>query len=135
MWISECLLILFWFSFCFTVSLSDGCSTIDFTNFATQGIAGIPITIFSTDRFINTEIQICSHENHFATVDLAVPNNNTSPTDNFIERERQRHRERRAKMSVDQRNELNKKRRDARQQNKGQHMMSTMLGGDETGQI
>jgi hypothetical protein len=79
--------------------------------------------------------EICSHENHFATVDLAVPNNNTSPADNFNERERQRHRERRAKMSVDQRNELNKKRRDARQQNKGQHMMSTVLGGDETGQI
>jgi hypothetical protein len=111
---------------CFTVSLSDGCSTIDFTNFATQGIAGIPITIFFTHRFI---IQICcllsgcwlftyakcicSHENHFTTVDLAVPNNNTSPTDNFIERERQRHRERHAKMSVDQRNELNKKRREA----------------------
>ena len=66
---------------------------------------------------------------------MAVPNNNTSPADNFNERERQRHRERRAKMSVDQRNELNKKRRDARQQNKGQHMMSTVLGGDETGQI
>ncbi|AQK52684.1 hypothetical protein ZEAMMB73_Zm00001d050541 [Zea mays] len=31
-------------------------------------------------------------------------------------------------MSVDQRNELNKKRREARQQNKGQHMMSTVLG-------
>ncbi|ONM17793.1 hypothetical protein ZEAMMB73_Zm00001d003825 [Zea mays] len=76
-----------------SVSLSDGCSTIDFTNFATQ-----------------------------------VPNNNTSPTDNFNERERQRHRERRAKMSRDQRNELNKKRREARQQNKGQHMMSTVLG-------
>jgi hypothetical protein len=117
---------------CFTVSLSDGCSTIDFTNFATQGIAGIPITNFFTHRFI---IQIYSHENHFATVDLAVPNNNTSPTDNFIERERQRHRERRAKMSVDQRNELNKKHREARQQNKGQHMMSTMSGGDETRQI
>uniref|UniRef100_A0A804UFR8 Helitron helicase-like domain-containing protein n=1 Tax=Zea mays TaxID=4577 RepID=A0A804UFR8_MAIZE len=65
-----------------SVSLSDGCSTIDFTNFATQ--------------------------------------------------ERQRHRERRAKMSVDQRNELNKKRHEARQQNKGQHMMSTVPGdGDE----
>ena len=38
-------------------------------------------------------------------------------------------------MSVDQRNELNKKRREARQQNKGQHMMSTVLGGDETSQI
>ncbi|KAL5647573.1 hypothetical protein ACJX0J_041928, partial [Zea mays] len=80
-----------------SVSIWDGCSTIDFTNFATQ-----------------------------------VPNNNTSPTDNFIERERQRHRERHAKMSVDQRNELNKKRREARQQNKGQHMMSTVSGdGDE----
>ena len=78
---------------------------------------------------------ICSHENHFTIVDLTVPNNNTSPTDNFIERERQRHRERRAKMSVDQRNKLNKKRREARQQNKGQHMMSTVSGGDETRQI
>jgi hypothetical protein len=37
---------------CFTVSLSDGCSTIDFTNFATQGIAGIPITIFFTHCFL-----------------------------------------------------------------------------------
>jgi hypothetical protein len=117
---------------CFTVRLSDGCSTIDFTNFATQGIADIPITIFFTHRFI---IHICSHENHFATVDLAVPNNNTSSIDNFIERERQRHRERRAKMSVDQRNELNKKHCEARQQNKGQHMMSTLSGGDETCQI
>jgi hypothetical protein len=69
---------------------------------------------------------ICSHENQFTTVGLAVPNNKTSPTNNFIERERQRHRERRAKMSVDQRNKLNKKRREARQQNKGQHMMSTV---------
>ena len=34
-------------------------------------------------------------------------------------------------MSVDQRNELNRKRREARQQNKGQHMMSTVSGGDE----
>ncbi|KAL5657397.1 hypothetical protein ACJX0J_030560, partial [Zea mays] len=67
-----------------------------------------------------------------STIDLVVPNNNTSLTDNFIERERQRHRERRAKMSVDQRNELNKKRCEARQQNKGQHMMSTVSGdGDE----
>jgi hypothetical protein len=56
---------------------------------------------------------ICRHENHFTTVDLAGPNNNTSPTDNFIERERQMHRERHAKMSVDQRNELNKKHREA----------------------
>ncbi|AQK60686.1 hypothetical protein ZEAMMB73_Zm00001d053905 [Zea mays] len=72
---------------------TSGCSTIDFTNFATQ-----------------------------------VPNNNTSPTDNIIERERQRHRERRAKMSVYQRNELNRKRREARQQNKGQEMMSTVSG-------
>jgi hypothetical protein len=86
LWISECLLILFWFSFCFTVSLSDGCSTIDFTNFATQGIAGIPITIFSTDRFINTEIQICSHENHFATVDLVVPNVNRDDDSDWLHR-------------------------------------------------
>ena len=86
MWISECLLILFWFSFCFIVSLSDGCSTIDFTNFATQGIAGIPITIFSTDRFINTEIQICSLENHFATVDLVVPNVNRDDDSDWLHR-------------------------------------------------
>jgi hypothetical protein len=78
---------------------------------------------------------ICSHENHFTIVDLTVPNNNTSPTDNFIERERQRHRERRAKMSVDQRNKLNKNCHEVRQQNKGQHMMSTVSGGDETRQI
>jgi hypothetical protein len=78
---------------------------------------------------------ICSHENHFTTIDLAGPNNNTSPTDNFIGRERQRHRQRRAKTSIDQRNESNKKCHEARQQNKGQHMMSTVSRGDETRQI
>jgi hypothetical protein len=111
---------------------TSGCSAIDFTNFATQGNRVYQSQFFSPIVFI---IHICSHENHFAAVDLAVPNNNTSPTDNIIERERQRHRERRAKMSVDQRNELNRKRREARQQNKGQHMMSTVSGGDETRQI
>ncbi|ONL92436.1 hypothetical protein ZEAMMB73_Zm00001d027245, partial [Zea mays] len=80
--------------------------TFETVNFETSGCSAIDFTNFATQ----------------------VPNNNTSPTDNIIERERQRHRERRAKMSVDQRNELNRKRREARQQNKGQHMMSTMSG-------
>ncbi|PWZ37531.1 ATP-dependent DNA helicase PIF1 [Zea mays] len=80
--------------------------TFETVNFETSGCSAIDFTNFATQ----------------------VPNNNTSPTDNIIERERQRHRERRAKMSVDQRNELNRKRREARQQNKGQHMMSTVSG-------
>jgi hypothetical protein len=38
-------------------------------------------------------------------------------------------------MSVEQMNEFNKNRHDARQRNKGKYMMPNVLGGDETRQI
>ena len=66
---------------------------------------------------------------------MAGPKNNTQPDDCSIERKMQKQREWRANLLTEQRNELNKKRREARQQNKGQHMMSTVSGGDETRQI
>jgi hypothetical protein len=84
LWISECLLILFWFSLCFTVSLSNGCSTIDFTNFPTQGIAGIPITIFLYPSLY--KYRFAAMKNHFATVDLAVPNVNLDDDSDWLHR-------------------------------------------------
>ncbi|PWZ13684.1 ATP-dependent DNA helicase PIF1 [Zea mays] len=68
----------------------------------------------------------------FATQDVAGPKNNTQPDDCSIERKMQKQRERRANLSVEQRNELNKKRREARQRNNGQNMMpNAPRGGDE----
>ncbi|KAJ1279056.1 hypothetical protein BS78_04G125800 [Paspalum vaginatum] len=66
----------------------------------------------------------------------AGPNNAISPAGNSIERKRQRDRERHAKMSAEQRDEINKRRREAstnsRQQNKGQNMTPNVSGdGDE----
>lgn len=66
---------------------------------------------------------------------MAGHNNNTSLADNLIKRNRQRYIKRRAKMSVEQMNEFNKKRREARQRNKGKYMVPNVLGGDETHQI
>jgi len=63
------------------------------------------------------------------------PNNNISPAGNSIERKRQRDRERHATMSVEQRDEKNKKRREARQRIKGQNVMPNVSGGDETHQF
>jgi hypothetical protein len=63
------------------------------------------------------------------------PVKNTSSAGNSIERKRQRDRERRATMSVQQRNEFNKKRREERQRKKGQNVMPNVSGGDETRQI
>ena len=62
-------------------------------------------------------------------------NKNTSSTGNSIERKRQWNRERRATMSVEQRNEYNNKRCQMRQRNKGQNVMPDVSGGDETHQI
>jgi hypothetical protein len=66
---------------------------------------------------------------------MAGHNNNTSLADNLIKRNRQRYIKRRAKMSVEQMNEFNKKQREARQRNKGKYMVPNVLGGDETRQI
>ncbi|KAL5678919.1 hypothetical protein ACJX0J_005304, partial [Zea mays] len=56
------------------------------------------------------------------------PVKNTSSAGNSIERKRQRDRERRATMSVQQRNEFNKKRREERQRKKGQNVMPNVSG-------
>jgi hypothetical protein len=50
---------------------------------------------------------------------MAGPKNNTKLAYCLTERNRQKQRERRAKMLVEQRNELNKKHREMRQRNKG----------------
>jgi hypothetical protein len=55
--------------------------------------------------------------------------------DCLIERKTQKQRERRAKLSIQQSNELNEKRREACQQNKGQNMMPNAPNGDEIRQI
>ena len=47
------------------------------------------------------------------------------------ERKRKRDRERYAAMSVEQKNEKNRKRREARQWNKGHNVMPNVSGGDE----
>jgi hypothetical protein len=86
---------------------------------------------------------ISSHENHFTTADLsnaydaivAGPKNNTKPDDCLIEQKIQKQRERCAKLTVEQRNELNKKRREARQRNNGQNMMPNAPRGDEIYQL
>uniref|UniRef100_A0A804MSW3 Uncharacterized protein n=1 Tax=Zea mays TaxID=4577 RepID=A0A804MSW3_MAIZE len=60
------------------------------------------------------------------------PIKNTPLAGNSIERKRQRDRERRATMSVEQRNEYNNKRRQMRQRNKGQNVMPDVSGdGDK----
>ncbi|AQK64980.1 hypothetical protein ZEAMMB73_Zm00001d013988 [Zea mays] len=56
------------------------------------------------------------------------PIKNTPSAGNSIERKRQRDRERRATMSVEQRNEYNNKRRQMRQRNKGQNVMPDVSG-------
>ncbi|PWZ37109.1 hypothetical protein Zm00014a_013946 [Zea mays] len=56
------------------------------------------------------------------------PIKNTPLAGNSIERKRQRDRERRATMSVEQRNEYNNKRRQMRRRNKGQNVMPDVLG-------
>jgi hypothetical protein len=66
---------------------------------------------------------------------VAGPKNNTQPNDCSIERKMQKQRERRANLSVEQRNELNKKRREARQRNNGQNMMPNAPRGDEIRQL
>jgi hypothetical protein len=66
---------------------------------------------------------------------MVGPIKNTPSAGNSIERKRQRDRERRATMSVEQRNEYNNKRRQMRQRNKGQNVMPDVSGGDETRQI
>ena len=66
---------------------------------------------------------------------MVGPIKNTPLAGNSIERKRQRDRERRATMSVEQRNEYNNKRRQMRQRNKGQNVMPAISGGDETRQI
>jgi hypothetical protein len=63
------------------------------------------------------------------------PVKNTPSGGNSIERKRQSDRERRATMLVEQRNEYNNKRREMRQRNKGQNVMPSVSGGDETHQI
>jgi hypothetical protein len=55
------------------------------------------------------------------------PVKNTSSGGNSIERKKQRDRERRATMSVEQRNGFNKKRREMCQRNKGQNVMPNVL--------
>ncbi|PWZ10632.1 ATP-dependent DNA helicase PIF1 [Zea mays] len=57
------------------------------------------------------------------------PIKNTPSAGNSIERKMQRDRERRATMSVEQRNEYNNKRRQMRQRNKGQNVMPDVSGG------
>jgi hypothetical protein len=61
------------------------------------------------------------------------PVKNNSTAGNSIERKRQRDRERRATMSIEQWNKFNKKHREACQW--GQNVMPNVLGGDETHQI
>uniref|UniRef100_A0A804U9Y7 tRNA (guanine(9)-N(1))-methyltransferase n=1 Tax=Zea mays TaxID=4577 RepID=A0A804U9Y7_MAIZE len=56
------------------------------------------------------------------------PIKNTPLAGNSIERKRQRDRERRATMSVEQRNEYNNKRRQMRRRNKGQNVMPDVSG-------
>ena len=56
----------------------------------------------------------------------------TFHADNSIERKRQRDREWHAIMSAEQWDEINKKRHEARQRNKGQNVTPNVLGGDET---
>ena len=51
------------------------------------------------------------------------------------ERKRKRDRERYAAMSIEQKNEKNRKRREARQWSKGHNVMPNVSGGDETRQI
>ncbi|PWZ18901.1 hypothetical protein Zm00014a_027680 [Zea mays] len=65
---------------------------------------------------------------NFATHDITGPVKNTSSAGNSIERKRQMDRERIATMSVEQRNKFNKKRRETRQQNKGQNVMPNVSG-------
>jgi hypothetical protein len=54
---------------------------------------------------------------------MVGPIKNSPSAGNSIERKRQRDRERRATMLVEQRNEYNNKRRQMRQRNKGQNVM------------
>jgi hypothetical protein len=110
---------------------------IDFTNFATHDIIGITIIlfshcIFSLKRllpFVPLLIWLMPR------MIMADPVKNTSSAGNSIERKRKMDRERIATMSVEQRNKFNKKRRETRQQNKGQNVMPNVSGGDETHKI
>jgi hypothetical protein len=66
---------------------------------------------------------------------VAGPKNNTKPDDCLIQRKTQKQRERRAKLLVGQRKELNKKHHEARQRNNGQNMMPNAPRGDEIRQL
>ncbi|AQL03309.1 hypothetical protein ZEAMMB73_Zm00001d045848 [Zea mays] len=89
---------------------SVNCRTIHITNFA-----------FCTTVYLANARMI-----------MVGPIKNTPSAGNSIERKRQRDRERRATMSVEQRNEYNNKRCQMRQRNKGQNVMPAISGdGDK----
>eukprot|EP00267_Zea_mays_P047682 XP_020400166.1 uncharacterized protein LOC103638314 [Zea mays] len=101
---------------------------------ARQRNKGLPIKSESSREDINTN-QTREAVNVEISRDVHLgsgPIKNTPSAGNSIERKRQRDRERRATMSVEQRNEYNNKRCQMRQRNKGQNVMPAISGdGDK----